>query len=244
MEKKIDIHHHLIFGMDDGAADEQEMQRMADAAHEQGVEYIFATPHAYPGRHPFNKEKYNQRLAAVNEYCRLKNYGLRVLTGAEMRYFQSAVRALDEGEIPTLNNSDFVLVEWSSGVDAEAFYRAVREISNAGYIVIVAHIERCRNLRGKLRMIGEMKDVFDMRVQVDCDVFLERGRWLDKLFVHQMMKAQLVDFVASDAHDTQERRVQLEEVLPKLCVYGEEYARRLLYENQLEIIDAGDAVPV
>lgn len=243
MDKKIDIHHHLLFGMDDGAKDEQEMQRMADAAHRQGVEYIFATPHAYPGSRPFDKEKYNERLKAVNEYCRLMGYRLKILCGAEMRYSQAAVRALDSGEIPTLNNSEFVLVEWSCMVDVDQFYRAVREISNAGYIVVVAHIERYRNLRGKLSLLEEMKSMFDMRIQVDCEAFLEQGGfWLfwEKRFAHRLMKAHLVDYVASDAHDTEQRRLQMDEVYDKLCRYGEEYARQLLYENQTEIIEAGD----
>lgn len=236
----IDIHHHLIFGLDDGAGDEAMSRKMADRAAEQGIRTIFATTHAYPGVREFDRAAYEERLDALNAYCREQEYELEILSGAEIRYSQSMVRGLEQGELPTMNNTRFVLTEWSNSADSDQIYQAVREISNAGYIVIMAHIERCRNMRRELELIDEMKRSFQMRVQVDCESLLDGGLagFRMRSFACSLIEQELVDYVATDAHDLTTRRARMEETYQYLRKkFGKNTARALTGLNQLELIN-------
>ncbi len=233
----IDIHHHAVYGLDDGPRDLRKAQQMVDAAYRDGVRIIFATPHMYPGRKKFDHANYRLRLNELNAYCAERNYDLKILPGAEVYYTDAALRLLQEGEIPTLNNTRFVLLEASTRLKSEDFIHAIREISNAGFTPVIAHIERYPNLWHKIKVIRQARSDFDFRIQVDAEVFLDKLPFFEKRFVKALIKYDLIDYVASDAHDTAERRVNMHRVYRVLCEdYGKKYARSLTGGNQEELL--------
>ncbi len=234
----IDIHHHLLYGLDDGARSEAVSRSMADRAERQGVRFIIATAHARSDVRPFDRATYDARLAQINAYCESMEYALRVLPGAEVLYSEAAIRSLDRGEIPTMNGTRFVLVEWSDSADSALIFRAIREMSNAGYRVIIAHIERYRALWTRLKQIEELKATFDLRIQIDCDALIGRGHFLRRRFVHALIERGLVDYVASDAHGNAHRSIRMNEVRRYLKkTYGNRCAHRLTEGNQRELLE-------
>jgi len=233
----IDIHHHIVYGLDDGPKDLRKACQMIDAAHRDGIKTIFATPHVYPGRKRFDHASYRLRLDELNTYCAERNYDLEILPGAEIYYTDAALRLLTEGEIPTLNNTSFVLLEASTRLKSEDFVRAIRDISNAGFTPVIAHIERYPNLWHKIKVIRQVRSGFDFRIQVDAEVFLDRLPFFEKRFVKALIKYDLIDYVASDAHDTTGRRVNMHRAYRVLCEeYGKKYARSLTGGNQEELL--------
>ncbi|MBR3928528.1 MAG: hypothetical protein IKJ65_05935 [Clostridia bacterium] len=239
MTKFIDIHHHVAYGIDDGARNIECSKQMIDASHEAGICEIISTPHVQPGRKAFDYEKYLGIIDELNQYCIQKDYDIKVIPGAEIMYTDAATRLLNEGYIPTLNQSRFVLVEWKNPVNYDAFVQNIRDLINAGYTPVIAHIERYKNLWFAAKRIQQLKSMFDIRIQVDCEVFLERAPLLAKLFVDKLMKMRLVDYLATDAHNVSDRGVNMKdayEVVNKK--YGSDYAKELTYENQLEILEA------
>ena len=81
-----DIHSHFLYGIDDGARTRQEMEAMLDAAHEDGICRLYATPHAVLGVRPFDAGMCAQRLEEAREYCRQRGYGMQLYMGAELMY--------------------------------------------------------------------------------------------------------------------------------------------------------------
>ena len=67
---------------------------------------------------------------------------LRILLGAEILYTDMTCRLLAEGRVPTLAGTEYVLVEFMPGVRYDALYKALEGILRAGYLPVVAHVER------------------------------------------------------------------------------------------------------
>ena len=70
----VDIHHHCIYGVDDGAQSLEDMQKMLLKAHDDGISAIVATPHVTPGVHHFNWDRFDRHMAAGVEF--LKEQGI------------------------------------------------------------------------------------------------------------------------------------------------------------------------
>lgn len=233
-----DIHSHIVYGMDDGPKTPEQSRVMIDRAVMTGVRRIIATPHVQPGIEPFDQRLFKQRLAELNEYCAEKAYPLELLPGAEVFFTDAAVRLLDSGEIPTMAGGRCVLVEWHPRVELGAFVKNVQSLFRAGYTPVVAHIERYRALWHYAALVEKLALSCDMRIQIDNEAFLDRVPLFERLFVRALMKRDLVDFVASDAHDDKYRPISMEKIYARLTQdYGQDTAARLTWENQLSLWD-------
>lgn len=237
----VDIHHHLLYRMDDGPKQIDGMKDMIDSAYRDGAGLIIATPHAAPGVKPFDMVFYEQVLMQANEYCIEKGYDLRIYGGSEIMYTAATVRLMRDEQIPSLAGTRFILVEWPSHVSVSEVSEAVRNMTNAGYIPVMAHTERLKCFHGRINVLHQLKDCFQVRLQVNADAIVMGTSFFSRNVVSHLLRSKLVDYVASDAHDVQMRKVQMEAAYLKLCSsYGTEYADELTHDNPMEIIKAID----
>jgi len=231
------VHHHLAYGLDDGARNMRDARRMIDAAYRAGICAILATPHVHPGKKAFDREKYLAVLAELNAYCEEKEYELELLPGAEVLYSEAAIRLLNEGYIPTLNDTRFVLIEWRTSVEYPMFEKNIKEVISAGYIPVVAHIERYKNLWFKAKKIRQLREMYDFRIQLDCEAVVDKQPFFERRFVDKLLKNRVADYIATDAHDVSARKGRMAEAYRAVSrKYGKKYARRLTYRNPSEIL--------
>ena len=232
-----DIHQHFLYGMDDGVKSIHDMRRMIDAAYRSGVRTMYATPHVSPGRRAFNWDDYAERLNRAQVYCDKKNYRLNIIGGAEIFYTPATIRLLNEGRIPMMGNSRYVLVEWNIATEFSSIFKDIRDISNAGYTVIVAHIERYQSMWLRIQEIRRLKQDFGIRIQVNCDALLDKRSFFMKHFLNRLIREDLVDYVASDAHGTRYRKIRMAEADCYIRKkYGKNKAYALLHGNQQELV--------
>ena len=233
----VDIHHHFLYGLDDGPASRDEMYRMIDAAAEEGVGCMIATPHFYPGIKPFDQDQYERALAEAKAYCRSRHPQLHIEGGAEVLFTQSAVRMLREGRIPALAQSQQVLVEWTESASAQEVASAVREIANAGYATVIAHAERLPCFWRSPEPLVQLKQEGCVRIQVNASSLLRGPLCLRGWQAKRLCRMQLADYVASDAHDTLVRSVQLQAAYEQQCrKNGAAAAAQLFGGNQQELL--------
>ena len=102
MEGFVDIHHHLIYGMDDGAQTWEQTRQMLTSAWKNGIDRIIATPHAEPGMEPFPMEQLTRRIQKAQSWCDEQRMQMEILPGCEIFYTPQTVCMLREGLIPTL----------------------------------------------------------------------------------------------------------------------------------------------
>ena len=135
----VDIHTHILPGVDDGAGDWEETITLLKMAYEQGTRHLIATPH-------FSRR---QEVGRLKELCRRLereagsiSSDYHVSLGQEIMYFESILEYLGEGKALTLAGSRYVLVEFAPGDSFGRISRAVRQLVQASYFPVIAHVER------------------------------------------------------------------------------------------------------
>lgn len=223
-----EIHTHVVFGVDDGAQTQTDMQAMLDSAHAQGVSTLFATPHVTPGVRPFDFDVYRQRIEQGRAYCRAKGYAIELRTGAEILCTPALERYVLEGNMPALEGSNRVLMEFGVRVEFEQILNAVRTVERGGYAPVLAHIERYPCLQ-RMHNAWRLKDRCDVAYQVNARTVLESNGFWKNRPVRKWLEAGLIDWVASDAHDCVRRPFLTRAAYEELCRrYGAAYAGELL----------------
>jgi protein-tyrosine phosphatase len=224
----IDIHHHIIYGLDDGPADIQAMQRMLKAASQDGVRTIIATPHIAPGIQHFPMNLYYERLLEAQRLCAATALDLRILSGAEIRYTHQTANYLAEGSIPTLGGTNKILLEFPGNVRFETIVEAVQMALRNATVPVLAHIERYRHLIFPVRRAEALKEEYNVFYQINGECILKSRNYRVNRAIRRLLQHKMIDFVASDAHDCDKRPCRMKETYEKLItVAGRDYADKL-----------------
>ncbi|MBR7010896.1 MAG: phosphotransferase [Oscillospiraceae bacterium] len=179
----LDLHCHILPGLDDGAPDEAVSLAMAAMAADSGVTHIFATPHCNT-----HSEQKNYRSASLIEAYRslqrrIDEAGipLKILAGAEVLARGSFFRRLAEGDFMTLNGSRYLLLEFYFDEAPDYMEECLSAVEAEGLVPVVAHPER-------YFCIQDRPDL--------AQVWAERGRVL------QLNKGSLLGDLGERAYDT------------------------------------------
>lgn len=205
----IDMHCHILPGIDDGARDEDSMKRMLRIADAEGVEVIVATPHFTLGedekRVEAIKTKYDLTRSAWKELGPQKELYL----GSELLWEEGIIDALESGKALTINGTSYVLVEFLLNAGCEYIENAIRKLEYAGYFPIIAHVERYEQLQ-KRKAIKKLVDM-GAYLQVNVSVLLGKHGFWKKYCMMQCLKKGLVHFVGTDAHNSRGRKSEMKQ---------------------------------
>lgn len=233
----IDIHSHILPGIDDGSRSEGQALAMLQTAEQEGIGIIIATPHNMPGKGNAERDRVLLLADFINGEAERRGMKIRVLTGCEIYYRQEVPELLEEGTLLTMNGSDCVLVEFDYMASRSYIRNAVKEILGLGCRPILAHAERYPELMERdFTTIRELRKMHTL-IQVNASSVTGNHGTKTQKDVAGLLKQRLVDFVATDAHSNRSRGPYLREcreVLVKMC--GGEYARELLYENASKLL--------
>ena len=233
MSAFFDMHHHFLYGVDDGASTKLEMQQMLVAAHKDGARIIIATPHIIPGLTPISLDLFNRQIEEARAFSFAYGLDLELHLGSEILYTYHMQRYLAERQLPTMAGSDKVLIEFPKRVSFSEIEDAVLNVLRAGYLPILAHIERYPCLMHVRQRIGYLKKEYDVFLQVNAESVLRRHDCLTSSTIKHAIKDGWIDFIASDAHDTQRRSSCLSKTYDKMEeIYGKEVADRLTGNHQ------------
>ena len=132
-----------------------------------------------------------------------------------------------EHRLPTLGDSEFVLMEFVPGVKLQELESALTLMKRNGYIPILAHIERYNCLyRG--RTAAKLKERYNVRYQVNANTVLSDQGYFRTRKIRSWFENELVDFIASDAHNVQNRRTKLRKAFSTLKKQYGQQAEQLM----------------
>jgi protein-tyrosine phosphatase len=232
-----DIHTHILPHVDDGARDMEETLNILKMEYEDGVRTIYATSH-------YRRNMFEPSMVAVwEQYERVRKAaakigeGIRILPGCEFHANLDMIEMLDAGERPTMGDSRCVLVEFSNGSDRQFIKERCYALLSHGYQPIVAHAERYRAVRSDKGLLEQLADM-GAYIQMNAQSILGEDGFMMKRFCKNAMKADLIHFVASDAHNTGKRRPTMGKCAAYIeKVMGTDYMERLLIENPKYLIE-------
>lgn len=237
MEGYIDIHCHILPGVDDGSPDIETTRQMLKTAWEEGIREMIATPHFHKGRVEVSAEELRTAWEQTASCAQEISKEFQIYLGNELYSSHSLVELLDAGKIFSLAESRYVLVEFSPQKGYSELEALLKQLQMAGYRPILAHAERYECLLKKPYRAEELTDM-GILIQVNAASVTGENGFAARMFVKKLLKYEMVHFLGTDAHDMKTRKP-----LMKKCVsyvagkYGEDYARRISRENALRILD-------
>ena len=219
----IDLHSHILPGMDDGSADVEESLWLLNALADQGVTLVSATPHFYATRE--YPEDFLRRRAECMEqllpHLMAKHPALRL--GAEVHYFEGMSQAKGLEQL-RIEGTPLFLLEMPYGAWSDRMVEEVLELSRIeGMTVVLAHVERY--LAHKPKQLWKRLADNGVLLQVNAESF---SRWFTSRRVMQLMKKGQVHFLGSDCHNRTDRPPCLAQA--RACIartLGEEMLWRL-----------------
>jgi protein-tyrosine phosphatase len=193
----IDLHCHILPGVDDGALDLDDSVGMARQAAADGIEAICATPHIRHD-HDVRIEEVADRVEAVNRRLRGEGVPVAVLQGGEVA--ETAVAGLSEEELSrvALGGGRWILLEPAPGPLSDGLSRCVGYLGERGYRALIAHPERHLSADMFDRIAGLIGD--GALVQATADFFLREGGIGEGM--RALAEAGLVHALSSDAHSS------------------------------------------
>jgi protein-tyrosine phosphatase len=191
----LDMHSHILFGVDDGASSISESIEMLSSAKKAGVNDIIATPH-------FDIELYNNGTGE-NHFIQLQNeaekQGITLLKGYEIKIRNYPAQMPDDYEGLTLHNTRYILFELPFDRVPDYTSNLLYELQLKKFIPILAHPERCLKLLSNKILFMDIVESGCL-IQVDAASIIGINGRKAKRFSHNIVKEGFVNLVASDAH--------------------------------------------
>lgn len=232
----VDIHTHILPGVDDGSQDLEESIRMARLAVESGTVCIAATPHFnLPGVWQDSDElmKAHKTLTAELDKRRI---ALKICLGMEIFATEDTAELLRSGRLWGYEGTSCVLIEFDFDENPDLVFLILEEVREAGYVPVIAHPERYRFVQRDPEMVYEWR-MSGYGVQVNKSSILGRfGRGAQET-VHELLRHDLVTMVASDAHSSEIRTPDMRDAYEMLRQeYSPALAARLMEENPARLL--------
>jgi len=232
----VDIHTHILPGVDDGAESMQQACELVRMAREDGTKVLFLTPHYRGDYEGYSPDRLREVFSQLQERVAEEMPDIQLYLGTEIRFDSNVPEKLEQGEILSMNGSRFVLLEFSRRALRSQIIMGVTELSCYGYTPIIAHVERCDTFRTFPALADEVRNM-GAWIQINADSILGAHGFAVKRFAHKLLKSGKVHVVATDAHDSNKRPPMLRKCFLRVSrKYGKTYAMQLFCSNALEVI--------
>jgi protein-tyrosine phosphatase len=233
----IDLHSHILPGIDDGARDLGMSLAMARLAVADGIHTMACTPHIYPGMYMNDSAGIEAARAALQAELVREGIALRLVTGADVHLVPGLIDGLRAGRVPTLNGSRYLLLEPSHTSPPPRFEDSVFNLIASGYTPIITHPER-------LTWVEQHYPVFQRLIQQGAWMQVTAGALTGtfgkraKYWGERFLGDGHTHLLATDAHSDGRRLPRLSEAVEiAQRLLGPAEASRLVLERPQAVLD-------
>lgn len=232
----IDLHCHILPGIDDGAKDLSDSVAMARKAVEQGIDTIVATPHHMNGYYENRKQAIVKKVAELQEELSSQQIDLKILPGQEVRIHGEMLAGFEQGEIQPLADSSYVLAEFPSSHVPKYTEQLFFDLQMKGLTPVIAHPERNQQIIEQPDLLYKLVNNGALSQVTAASVIGGFGKNIKK-FTLQCMEANLVHFIASDAHNLTRRTFQMAEAFAFIREKVDQDLAYILMENAALVVE-------
>ena len=237
----IDIHAHILPGVDDGPENLEESMRLIHQAIKEGITDIVATPHAYNPHFDVQKNSVLEKIDLLNGEIANQNLEITIHPGQEIRVQNDTVQKLEAGEALTLGHSKYVLLELpSSGIPAYTV-QIIQGILNLDKVPIIAHPERNRAIAEKPSRLHKLITHGAIAQITAGSITGHFGRNVQKLSM-QLIESNLIQIYGSDVHNEKTRPFLFDAGLSYLEKHKKIDTVDIFLENNARIVENGEVI--
>ncbi|WJY26427.1 tyrosine-protein phosphatase [Sporosarcina trichiuri] len=200
----IDMHCHLLFGVDDGPKTIEETMRLLETLHAEGVTGIISTSHALQPQYHVPAEEVKSQLRLLEDILAGSDTPVTLHSGHEVRLAEDIVDKVKTGEVLTLAGSNYLLLELPSGSVPAYTTSIISQLLTEGITPIIAHPERNRGISEKPERLERLVHAGALSQITAGSIAGGFGKAIQKLSL-QLIEANLVHCYGSDAHNTANR---------------------------------------
>lgn len=224
----VDLHSHILPNIDDGSKNMEETLEMGRIAEAEGFSKVIATPHYIDGAFAPGREQFLNIIKEVNG-CFVKNaINIEVLPGLEVYISPDIPSKLKKGEILTLNNTPYILIEFPMFNIPIYTEDILYEMRLLGYKPVIAHPERYGKV---MEDPNYLKSLTEQGNYVQINSLSVTGMLGEKTqkTAEILLKHRMVHFIGTDAHTPRTRSPRIKEALDQMCQWvGSEYVEEII----------------
>tara|TARA_Y100000814_G_scaffold86871_1_gene58516 strand:- start:1012 stop:1728 length:717 start_codon:yes stop_codon:yes gene_type:complete len=228
----IDLHNHLLAGLDDGPESFAESKMILDKSAKQGIVKLLATPHKKDVLESKSSGIVVNQVHLLNEYATQSDLNIKVFVGMENHLDDNLCQQAMNGIAFTINYGPYILVEppYTDSFDLD-FYSQLNELQANGLFPLIAHPERMKGFKNNPNLIENLKNTGNF-IQITSGSVLGKFGSAVEFFSKTLLDLGLVDVISSDTHMFKGKREQ--DLLDAYRViskeYGEEFAENIFYK--------------
>lgn len=235
----IDIHCHIMPGVDDGSGNMSDSTEMALLAYKSGTKKIIVTPHCNtdPPRRNFWDSEMENKFTSLQTQLKTENIPIEIFRGQELFLSGGFIDGLRQGRFITLNSSAYVLAELDIRESASSAYSKLNRLVSEGYVPIVAHPERYKFVQEQHDAICRIKETGSL-IQVNKGSLKGSFGFHAHKTAIEIIDTRQADFIAGDAHSQYSRTPVLADVHEFICEkFSSDYADFLVKYNPQRVLD-------
>ncbi|NBA96532.1 tyrosine-protein phosphatase [Pseudomonas sp. R5(2019)] len=226
----IDLHNHLLPGIDDGAPDLDASLALARMAVQDGITHLVCTPHIHPGRYDNSPASIQAALALFVAALQGANISLQVSAAAEVRFGVELMVGIGQGAIPFLGEwrgKKVLLLEFPHGEVPFGAERLIAWLLQRNIVPMIAHPERNK---GIMRTPSSLKPFLKQGCLLQVTASSVAGHFgpAAQAVAHELLAQGVVTILATDAHNLQHR--------PPMLSEGMQHAARIVGDAKAEAL--------
>ncbi len=233
----IDLHTHILPGVDDGASDLPTALEMARMAVADGIQVMACTPHFMPGMYDNEATDIRNRVYNLSQHLADAGIPLQLVVGSDAHIRPDFLDCLREGKILRLNDSRYVLFEPPHNIAPKRLEDLLFNIVATGYVPVLTHPERLKWIESQFSVFETLVKI-GVWMQITAGSLTGRFGARPKYWAEKMLAQGMVHILATDAHNTKSRPPVLSEALTiAQSEVGLDEANNLVLVRPVNILD-------
>jgi protein-tyrosine phosphatase len=227
----VDIHSHILPGIDDGSKNMEMTLEMLRNAEKEGTKEIVATPHYLLEYGEANIKEVKELVKEVNSLADKEGLNIKVYSGQEVYFNENIIENFIEGNIGTINDSKYMMIEFSMHRFDKNIFEILYELQVRDIVPIIAHPERYKPFREQPSLIN---DFINEGYLFQMNAGSIEGRFGEsiKKTAYIFLENNIYNFIGSDAHDIDSRSTGLQRAINMLNAKSKD--NKNLYEHIFE----------
>jgi protein-tyrosine phosphatase len=231
----VDLHAHILCGIDDGAKTLEESIQMCRMAYDDGIRTIVLTPHV--GKFPNTNEIIREKYLELKSNLAVLDIPVKLFTGADVELEPDLINKLKSSKFLSINNSRYFLLDTPSTLFPPNMIDYVVALVSSGLIPVITHPERCLQMQGDLNFLYGIVKAGAL-VQITAASILGKMGQDAKDTAIKILELGLAHIIATDCHGIDRRRPKLSEaVLAAKSIVGESNALEMVTTIPQDIIN-------